>query len=259
MQIKAHRLSLKGVVGTFYLQILININTKQYKMSRKIQLKSSKEQKQLLIALLIGDGTITNHPDFKISHSEKQLFYIKWKLKLLDKYKILNGGLKFYESKAGYNKGSMVPTIRLKTTPTIKALRRSIYTPKKTITRNLLNWLTPLGLAIWYMDDGFININESNQRSSVQHTIKISTCVDYNTCQIIINYFKEIWNINFRPFLEKSKYYSIATSSEDDCIQFIKIVKPYILPEFLYKIRKNFTKEQFIEYQYSNPTKCETF
>ena len=45
-------------------------------MSRKIQLKSSKEQKQLLIALLIGDGTITNHPDFKISHSEKQLFYI---------------------------------------------------------------------------------------------------------------------------------------------------------------------------------------
>lgn len=228
-------------------------------MSRKIQLKSSKEQKQLLIALLIGDGTITNYPDFKISHSEKQLFYIKWKIKLLDKYKIIHGELKFYESKTGFNKGQQVPTVRLKTTSTIKALRKSIYTPKKTISRRLLNWLTPPGLAIWYMDDGFINVNTSTQRHSIQHTIKISTCVDLATCNIIIKYFQEVWNINFRPFLEKSKYYSIATSSEEDCKNFIQIIKPYILPEFLYKIRKNFTKEQFIEYQHSNPTKCETF
>lgn len=228
-------------------------------MVKKISKKLSKAQKQLLIALVIGDGTITNHPDYKIAHSSKQLFYIKWKIALLDKYNIQHGGLKLYESKAGFNKGQMVPTVRLKTNMTIKALRRSIYTPKKTITRRLLNWLNPLGIAIWYMDDGFININNSVQRSSVQHTIKISTYVDLPTCTTIIKYFKDIWNINFRPFKEKSKWFSIATATENDCKNFISVIKPYIIPEFLYKIRTNFTKEKFIEYQQSCPAKCETF
>lgn len=135
--------------------------------------------------------------------------------------------------------------------PTIKALRRTIYIPKKTITRRLLNWLNPLGIAIWYMDDGCINVNTSKQRSSIQHTIKIATCVDEPTINIIIQYFLEVWNIKFRPFKEGKGTFSIASSTEEDCKKFIEIVKPYIeqVPSLLYKIRDNFTKEEFIAQQ----------
>ena len=38
-------------------------------MSRKIKKKLSKEQKSLLIGLLIGDGTISSNFVFKLSHS----------------------------------------------------------------------------------------------------------------------------------------------------------------------------------------------
>lgn len=227
-------------------------------MSRKISKKISKEQKSLLIGLLLGDGTITNHPDFRIMHSEKQKAYIEWKIKIMDEFEIKNGGLKIYKSTSGYNKDQNVLAVRLSTNATIKALRRAVYTPKKTITRRLLNWLNPLGLAIWYMDDGCINVNTSKQRSSIQHTIKIATCVDEPTVEIIIEYFKEVWGIKFRKFKEK-ELYSIASSTEEDCSKFIEIIKPYIIPEFLYKIRKNFTKEEFIEYQKTQPSKCETF
>lgn len=227
-------------------------------MSRKISKKISKEQKSLLIGLLLGDGTITNHPDFRIMHSEKQKAYIEWKIKIMDEFEIKNGGLKIYKSTSGYNKDQNVLAVRLSTNATIKALRRAVYTPKKTITRRLLNWLNPLGLAIWYMDDGCINVNTSKQRSSIQHTIKITTCVDEPTVEIIIEYFKEVWGIKFRKFKEK-ELYSIASSTEEDCSKFIEIIKPYIIPEFLYKIRKNFTKEEFIEYQKTQPSKCETF
>lgn len=227
-------------------------------MSRKISKKISKEQKSLLIGLLLGDGTITNHPDFRITHSEKQKAYIEWKIKIMDEFGIKNGGLKVYKSTSGYNKDQNVLAVRLSTNATIKALRRTVYTPKKTITRRLLNWLNPLGLAIWYMDDGCINVNTSKQRSSIQHTIKIATCVDEPTVEIIIEYFKEVWGIKFRKFKEK-ELYSIASSTEEDCSKFIEIIKPYIIPEFLYKIRKNFTKEEFIEYQKTQPSKCETF
>lgn len=222
-------------------------------MTKRKFIRLSKEQKSLLIALLIGDGTISSNYVFKLSHSTLQREYLEWKVGLLNKYGIKNNGVKEYISKCGYNTGKSVLYSQMSLTPTIKALRRSVYTPKKTITRKLLEWLNPLGLAIWYMDDGCINVNTSKQRSSIQHTIKIATCVDDDTIKTIINYFDEVWGIHFRPFKEGRNTYSIASSSELDCEKFIKIVKPYIeqVPSFLYKIRKDLTKEEFIKLQES--------
>jgi len=222
-------------------------------MTKRKFIRLSKEQKSLLIALLIGDGTISSNYVFKLSHSPLQREYLEWKVGLLNKYGIKNNGVKEYISKCGYNTGKSVLYSQMSLTPTIKALRRSVYTPKKTITRKLLEWLNPLGLAIWYMDDGCINVNTSKQRSSIQHTIKIATCVDDSTIKTIINYFDEVWGIHFRPFKEGRNTYSIASSSELDCEKFIKIIKPYIeqVPSFLYKIRKDLTKEEFIKLQES--------
>lgn len=222
-------------------------------MTKRKFIRLSKEQKSLLIALLIGDGTISSNYVFKLSHSTLQREYLEWKVGLLNRYGIKNNGVKEYISKCGYNTGKSVLYSQMSLIPTIKALRRSVYTPKKTITRKLLEWLNPLGLAIWYMDDGCINVNTSKQRSSIQHTIKIATCVDDDTVKTIINYFDEVWGIHFRPFKEGRSTYSIASSSELDCEKFIKIVKPYIeqVPSFLYKIRKDLTKEEFIKLQES--------
>lgn len=220
-------------------------------MKRKIVKKVSKEIKSLLIALLIGDGTISSNFVFKLSHSSEQEEYLKWKISLLNDLNIKNNGLKEYISSTGYNEGKKVIYSQMSLNPTIKALRRSVYIPKKKITKNLLNWLTPLGLAIWYMDDGHINVNTSKQRSNIQHTIKIATCVDLETANMIIKFLLEKWNIKFRLFKEGTGTYSIASSCELDAENFIKIVKPYIMkvPSLLYKIRKDLTKEQFIELQ----------
>lgn len=223
-------------------------------MKRKIVAKISKEKKSLLIAMLLGDGTISSNYVFKLSHSESQREFLEWKVKLLTDYGFKVNGIKEYISKCGYNEGKKVLYSQLSINPTVKALRRSVYTPKKTFTRRLLNWLDAQGLAIWYMDDGCINVNTSKQRSTIQHTIKIATCVDEPTVNIIINYFLEVWNIKFRKFPEGKNTFSIASSSEEDCSKFISIVRPYIeqVPSLLYKIRNNYTKEEFIKRQ-QNP------
>ena len=220
-------------------------------MSRKIKKKLSKEQKSLLIGLLIGDGTISSNFVFKLSHSIEQKEYLEWKVKLLDKFKIKNNGIKEYISTCGYNIGKGVLYSQMSVIPTIKALRRTIYIPKKTITRKLLNWLTPLEIAIWYMDDGHINVNTSKQRSSIQHTIKIATCVDEITVEIIIQYFLDVWNIKFRKFPEGKNTFSIASSSEEDYSKFVNLIKPFVeqVPSMLYKIRDNFTKKEFLDQQ----------
>lgn len=223
-------------------------------MKRKIVAKISKEKKSLLIAMLLGDGTISSNYVFKLSHSEAQREFLEWKVKLLTDYGFKVNGIKEYISKCGYNEGKKVLYSQLSINPTIKALRRSVYIPKKTFTRRLLNWLDSQGLAIWYMDDGCINVNTSKQRSTIQHTIKIATCVDEPTVNVIINYFLEVWNIKFRKFPEGKNTFSIASSSEEDCSKFISIIRPYIeqVPSLLYKIRDNYTKEEFIKRQ-QNP------
>lgn len=221
-------------------------------MKRKIIKKLNKEQKSLLIALLLGDGTISSNYVFKLSHSEEQREFLKWKVKLASEAGFKLNGIKEYISKCGYNLGKNVLYSQFSINPTIKALRRTVYIPKKTITRKLLNWLNPLGIAIWFMDDGCINVNTSKQRSSIQHTIKIATCVDINTANIIINYFNEVWNIKFRLFNEGKNTYSIASSTEEDCYNFVSLIKPYItqVPSLLYKIRKDLTKEQFLSLEF---------
>lgn len=220
-------------------------------MSRKIKKKLSKEQKSLLIGLLIGDGTISSNYVFKLSHSAEQKEYLEWKVNLLNKLGIKNNGIKKYISTCGYNIGKEVLYSQMSVIPTIKALRKTVYIPKKTITRRLLNWLTPLEIAIWYMDDGHINVNTSKQRSSIQHTIKIATCVDESTIEMIIQYFLDVWNIKFRKFPEGKEIFSLASSSEEDYSKFVNLVKPFVeqVPSMLYKIRDNFTKKEFLEQQ----------
>lgn len=220
-------------------------------MSRKIKKKLSKEQKSLLIGLLIGDGTISSNYVFKLSHSAEQKEYLEWKVNLLNKLGIKNNGIKKYISTCGYNIGKEVLYSQMSVIPTIKALRKTVYIPKKTITRRLLNWLTPLEIAIWYMDDGHINVNTSKQRSSIQHTIKIATCVDESTIEMIIQYFLDVWNIKFRKFPEGKETFSLASSSEEDYSKFVNLVKPFVeqVPSMLYKIRDNFTKKEFLEQQ----------
>lgn len=220
-------------------------------MSRKIKKKLSKEQKSLLIGLLIGDGTISSNYVFKLSHSAEQKEYLEWKVNLLNKLGIKNNGIKKYINTCGYNIGKEVLYSQMSVIPTIKALRKTVYIPKKTITRRLLNWLTPLEIAIWYMDDGHINVNTSKQRSSIQHTIKIATCVDESTIGMIIQYFLDVWNIKFRKFPEGKEAFSLASSSEEDYSKFVNLVKPFVeqVPSMLYKIRDNFTKKEFLEQQ----------
>lgn len=63
---------------------------------RSIIKKLSKEQKSLLIGLLLGDGTISSNCVFKLSHSEAQREYLEWKVGLLDVHGIKNNGVKEY-------------------------------------------------------------------------------------------------------------------------------------------------------------------
>lgn len=207
--------------------------------------KFNKESRNLLIGLLIGDGTISNNNVFKIAHCEAQKDYLEWKINQLKSCGIRNNGIKSYIKTKGFNIGVPVYYTQLNTIPFIKVLRRVFYKGKKIIgNRKLLNRLSAKEIAIWYMDDGHINIRKDEGRPCGFY-IKISTCEPKQEVQTIIDYFKEQWNINFYMYHEgkKEDSYSLCCGTKEG-LKFIDIIKPYVLqvPSMIHKITYDLTQ-----------------
>lgn len=202
--------------------------------------KITKESRNLLIALLLGDGTIQSNNVFKIAHAESQKDYLEWKIKQLKDAGIRNNGVKSYIKKCGYGIGVPVYYTQLNIIPFIKVLRRVFYKPVKIIgNRKLLNRLDAKGVAIWYMDDGHINIRKDKDGRPMGFYIKIATCLPKAELQIIIDYFKEVWGISFYAFHEgkKEDSYSLCCGTKEG-LKFIDIIKPYVsqVPSMVHKI-----------------------
>ena len=192
--------------------------------------KITKESRNLLIGMLLGDGTISNNNVFKIAHAESQKDYLEWKIKQLNNCGIRNNGIKSYIKTRGYNIEVPVYYTQLNIIPFIKVLRRVCYKSKKIIgNRKLLNRLSPKEIAIWYMDDGHLNIRKDKNGRPMGFYIKISTCEPKEEVQTIIDFFKEQWNINFYMFHEgkKEDSYSLCCGTKEG-LKFIEIVKPYV-------------------------------
>lgn len=210
--------------------------------------KFNKESRNLLIGLLLGDGTISNNFVFKIAHTESQKDYVEWKINQLNQHGIKNNGLKSYIKTKGYNTGGLVYYTQLSIVPFIKVLKRVFYKEKKILgNRKILNRLSPLEIAIWYMDDGHINIRKSPEGKVHGFYIKISTCEPKEEVQVIIDYFKEVWNINFYMFHEgrKKDSYSLCCGTKEG-LKFIEIVKPFVqqVPSMIYKIQFDLSQRE---------------
>ena len=209
--------------------------------------KITKESRNLLIGMLLGDGTICSNNVYKLCHSIEQEDYLKWKIKLLNENGIRNNGLKYYTSSCGYNIGKTVCYTQLNVIPFIKVLRRVCYKGKKIIgNRKLLNRLSAQEIAIWYMDDGHINIRV-NHGKPCGFYIKISTCEPKSEVQTIIDYFREVWNINFYMIHEgkKEDSYSLCCGTKEG-LKFIDIIKPYVsqVPSMIHKITYDLTQRK---------------
>ena len=210
----------------------------------------SQEQKSLLLALCIGDGCLRKpHPksgnvQLEIAHSLKQEEYCKWKRDLI--YSIFGGSK---PPKIGYR------VIKLKNVdkeykacrftrshPYFLYLRHLLYPNNvKVMTREILEKLTPQGIAIWYMDDGsFYKKDNEDGTKSICFDLRISTdSFSYEENVLICDFFKEKYNISFYPYrYHKERIHGwIIRANKQAAIKFINLIKPYIIPSMEYKIK----------------------
>lgn len=192
----------------------------------------NRKEKSLLMALAIGDGFVSskkskkwNYTQYSIcfKHSIKQFEYLQYKANLVNS--ILGGRQNEVHL---FDNNGYEGCYYSKSDKSLRLIRNKLYkNGKKCISRDILDLLDEQGIAIWFMDDGCTSYMKRNGKIH-GIVLQISTCLNtVEELQVLINYFKERWDIKFGIKKEHGKYSLQCATRETR--KFMKIVKPYIL------------------------------
>lgn len=195
-------------------------------------------QREIMIGALLGDGHLETQNNgrtyrLKIEHSWKQKEYVDWLYEIFKEW-ILT---------PPQEKNQIVDSVIRKkywfSTVSHGALRfyaQQFYQEKIKILPKFINkWLSPLAIAIWFMDDG--SIKSKRHRGLILNTQSFTK----RECQRLIEVLRKKFGIEtkLRPQTREGKkryqLYILGVTVK----RFVEIVNPYILPSMKYKLGIN--------------------
>lgn len=189
----------------------------------------------VVYGMLLGDSSILNDSrcnsnNIRISttQGEAQLDYLKLKQSIFGK-----DNFRIHKGKSGYcdnavYAGHLVMDVNIAN----HVLQDCYIDGKKVITEQMMDKITPLSLAFWYMDDGTIRHRSVDDRQNP--AIEISTCgFTKEENEVLINM---LWNkFGVKSNLRKERtYWSIYITAEGTRV-FLDLIKDYIPACMKYK------------------------
>lgn len=187
----------------------------------------SDRAKVIILGSLLGDGSLKIHKPYKnarfaFRHSVTQEDYFLFKAHELveiasEKYMWRQGR----DGKDGF--GGEKLRFQSRALETLTELYQLTHKQKKfRIRRKWLNMLTPLSLAVWWLDDG----------SLVSDTRQGVFCTDgfpLNQVKILDRYMKKVWGINtVVGRVNETDQYRLWIRSTEGLQKFLRIILPHI-------------------------------
>ena len=196
--------------------------------ARKKQFISvSDRQMEILAGCLLGDGYIFKRGTIQIEQGERQKDYLFWKYEELKSIRSGKVGKVIRKKKSGI----ITSSYRFFSRQYFRVWRRSMYkNGRKIIPPSVLDLITPLSLAIWYMDDGF----KKNDYSIIIATDSFSIA-SLKKLRLML---QDKWFINTRVAIKTTagKRFRRLTIGSYDLVRFFELIRPYIIPSMRYKI-----------------------
>lgn len=207
--------------------------------------RTSSEIKGAIIGTLLGDSYISNRGEFGCEQISEEL--IKYKADIISS---IHPDIKVYldsrqRDSNGFNNNPK-KTFRIQTNrhPYFLKLREELYKESgKQVSSSILNKLTPEGIALWFMDDGYCDYKKSN------NTKNLRICTDsFDSFSIeqIQTYFNNELNIPTKVMMHKARAgYTpkprVSLGGSKPMQDFVVLVYKYFLPKFYYKIDLHYT------------------
>ena len=189
----------------------------------------SQRQKDIALGSLLGDAYLRpsgNSYSLSFTHGEKQKSYLEWKLSEFENFVVTKD---FYKHSSSFHGTSPTYSFSTITHPYLLELRTLCYpNGVKRISQEWLNLLTPLSLAVWYMDDGSLNKRYG--------TIVLCTnCFSIEEHHIMIDYFSSHYGIE--PKLEPRRNGQVVLRiNASESRHFRNIISPYMPVCMSYKL-----------------------
>jgi recombination protein RecA len=197
----------------------------------------SAQQWQVVLGSLLGDGDLSPHRHgrhgvaLRLGHDAKQVDYLDWLVSML-----ANIGCSRRDDAKGAVFADFAPL------PELRELQRAIYLGdgKRTITEEYLKALTPLALAIWYMDDGNLTLRSNGAHRRTQDgSGRIEFCVEAlgeGSRVRLRDYLRDTHGIEARLRLSGSMQEAVLTFTTAASTKFMALVAPYVHPSMADKL-----------------------
>ena len=188
-------------------------------------------QEQVLYGGLLGDSYLSKlrikrkNSTLQINHSLKQAEYTQWKYSIFQTHT-------HAQPRIIRNGGWGGPLIRFSTLayPCFTRARDLCYrNGRKTLTKRWLAKIKPLGLAVWYMDDGSLTTSNWNMRIATNSFTKAEH-------QLLQNWLIGKWGVRtvLRQDHRGTGYFLDFHAEQRD--KFFVLIRPHIHPSMKYKV-----------------------
>ncbi len=188
-------------------------------------------QEQILIGTILGDAHLnicksSINPRIEIQHCLPQRVYLRWKYSYLSS---LGGSINYKEGKYPFSTVKKIKSLRY-VSHSNKLLNKyyNLFYNRgiKNITENNICYLDKLGVAVWYMDDGYFDKRYGRIAISSQS-------FNYSEHLIIKDYFYRKWGLSLRIIKNKNKF--IFHTLKKDTPLFFKLFGDFIDSSMAYK------------------------
>ena len=216
----------------------------------------SQMQVQVILGALMGDGNLSRlvrkddrSARFRMGHGAKQAAYLGWKVSLLENIP---------HSMTSNAKGAVFADF----TPLaeLDELREIVYfgDGKKHLSWDYLKSLTPLALAVWYMDDGCFTVRSKGvQARTSGGTGRIEICVEAmspGSRGRLVQYLRDSHGLDVKLTVRGTRKINVLQFTTAASEKFQKLVAPYIHPSMEYKLLPRFRGKFTVEPEFVEPT-----
>jgi recombination protein RecA len=209
------------------------------------------QQIQLILGSLMGDGNLSPNRKgrsgtrFRMGHGVKQAAYLDWKVSLLENIP---------HSRTVNAKGAVFADF----TPLseLGELHEAVYfgDGKKHLGWDYLKSLTPLALAVWYMDDGSFTVRSKGvQARTAGGTGRIEICVEAmspGSRDRLARYLQDTHGLDVRLKCRGARQVSVLRFSTAASEKFQKLIAPYVHPSMEYKLLPRFRGEFGVQQEF---------
>jgi recombination protein RecA len=213
-------------------------------------------QWQVILGGLMGDAALSPSrilsslgTRFRMGHGSRQVEYLDWKASLF-------GNID--QSRSTNAKGAVF--LDLTPLPELAELRQAVYLGdgKKHLSWDYLKALTPLALAVWYMDDGAFTIRAKGvQERTRDGSGRSEICIEAmspGSRERLVEHLADTFDLHPRLVAKGRRQVAVLIFPKDETAKLHALIAPYVHPSMQYKLLPRYRDQFAVEPQFVDPT-----